>query len=159
MLIWISFIWAASWENRGFAYAKTKMQISFAVISFAVTAKLISIFVFITRIVLFPLLHKYKISSLLPSSVAVQPGLCQTWLEIRKNGFLRTRLILFPGCGHCKKAKPEFMAAAAQFKDDMKVMKVGGIILAYLMKKNTSKSRDLVRVRNTRLTLVFWPCS
>ena len=39
-------------------------------------------------------------------------------------GFLMRRLIssLISGCGHCKKAKPEFMAAAAQFKDDTKVM-------------------------------------
>ena len=36
-------IWAASWENQHFAYAKTKTQISFAV-----TAKLISAFVFPT---------------------------------------------------------------------------------------------------------------
>ena len=28
-----------------------------------------------------PLLPKYKISSLKPSSVAVQPGLCRTWSE------------------------------------------------------------------------------
>ena len=28
-----------------------------------------------------PLLSKSKISSLLPSSVTVQPGLCQTWSE------------------------------------------------------------------------------
>ena len=39
------------------------------------------------------LLPKYKISSLRPSSVAVQPGLCQTWSEAPKTGFLRTRLI------------------------------------------------------------------
>ena len=38
-------IGAASWENQRFAYAKTKAQISFAV-----TAKLISAFVFATRI-------------------------------------------------------------------------------------------------------------
>ena len=38
--------WAATWENRIFAYAKTKTQISSAV-----TAKLISAFVFATRIV------------------------------------------------------------------------------------------------------------
>jgi hypothetical protein len=30
-------------------------------------------------------------------------------------------LIIFSGCGHCKKAKPEFMAAAAKFKEDSKV--------------------------------------
>ena len=38
-------IWAASWENQFYAYAKTKMQISCAV-----TTQLISAFVFATRI-------------------------------------------------------------------------------------------------------------
>ena len=40
-----------------------------------------------------PLLPKSEISSLLPSSVAVQPGLCQTLSETPKTGFLTTRLI------------------------------------------------------------------
>ena len=38
------------------------------------------------------ILSKSEISSLWPSSVAVQPGLCQTWSETPKTGFLRTRL-------------------------------------------------------------------
>ena len=41
-----------------------------------------------------PLLSKSEISSLKPSSVAVQPGLCRTWSETPKTGFLKTRLIL-----------------------------------------------------------------
>ena len=40
-----------------------------------------------------PLLSKSEISSLYQSSVVVQPGLCQTWLEIPKTGFLTMRLI------------------------------------------------------------------
>ena len=40
-----------------------------------------------------PLLPKSEISSLQPSSVAVQPGLCRTWSETPKTGFLITRLI------------------------------------------------------------------
>ena len=36
-----------------------------------------------------PLLPKYKISSLYPSQVAVQPGLCQTWSESTLLVFLR----------------------------------------------------------------------
>ena len=40
-----------------------------------------------------PLLPKYKISSLLSSSVAVQPGLCGTRSKIPKTGFLTTRLM------------------------------------------------------------------
>ena len=53
-------IWAASWENQRFAYVKTKMQISFAI-----TAKLISPFVFTTRIVqyLYYLNTKFQASS------------------------------------------------------------------------------------------------
>ena len=39
-----------------------------------------------------PLLPKHKISSLWPSSVTVQPGLCRTWSETPKTGFLTTRL-------------------------------------------------------------------
>ena len=67
-------IWVLLWENRLFAYAKTKMQISFAV-----TAKLISIFVFTTRIVqsLFYLNPKFQASNhllWLYSPVCVRPG-------------------------------------------------------------------------------------
>ena len=40
------------------------------------------------------LLPKSEISSLQPSSVAVQPGLCGTWSDTPKTGFLRTRLIV-----------------------------------------------------------------
>ena len=39
-----------------------------------------------------PLLHKSEISNLKPSSVAVQPGLCRTWSETPKTGFLTTSL-------------------------------------------------------------------
>ena len=39
-----------------------------------------------------PLLPKSEFSSLWPSSVAVQPGLCLTWSETPKTGFLTTRL-------------------------------------------------------------------
>ena len=41
-----------------------------------------------------PPLSTSKISSLLSSSVAVQPGLCRTWSETRKTGILTTRLNL-----------------------------------------------------------------
>ena len=40
-----------------------------------------------------PLLPKSEIVSFLTSSVAVQPGLCLTWSETSKTGFLTTRLI------------------------------------------------------------------
>ena len=39
-----------------------------------------------------PLLPKSEISSLWPSSVAVQPGLCRTWSETPKTGFLTMML-------------------------------------------------------------------
>ena len=41
-----------------------------------------------------PLLPKSEISSIQPSSVVVQPGLCGTWSETPKTGFLATKLIL-----------------------------------------------------------------
>ena len=40
-----------------------------------------------------PLLSKSEISSLKPSSVAEQSGLCGTWSEAPKTDFLTTRLI------------------------------------------------------------------
>ena len=40
-----------------------------------------------------PLLPKSKISSILPYSLTVQAGLCQTWSETLKTGFLASRLI------------------------------------------------------------------
>ena len=68
---------AASSINQRFAYAKTKPQIICAV-----TAQLISTFVFATRIGQSALLIKIRnISSLQPTPVAVQPGLCQTLSE------------------------------------------------------------------------------
>ena len=39
-----------------------------------------------------PLLSKFEISSFKPASVTVQPGLCRTWSETPKTGFLTTRL-------------------------------------------------------------------
>ena len=59
-MFYIVDICAASWENQQSAQAKTKAQISFAV-----TAKLISAFVFATRIVqfLFYLNPKFQASS------------------------------------------------------------------------------------------------
>ena len=39
-----------------------------------------------------PLLLKSAISKLYPSPEAIQPGLCRTWSEIPKTGFLTTRL-------------------------------------------------------------------
>ena len=42
-----------------------------------------------------PLLPKYEITSHEPCSVTVQPGLCGTWSETPKTGFLTTRLIAF----------------------------------------------------------------
>ena len=38
------------------------------------------------------ILPKFEVSSLFPSSVAEQPGLCWTWSEAPKTGFLMTRL-------------------------------------------------------------------
>ena len=39
-----------------------------------------------------PLVPEYEISSLGLSCVSVQPGLCWTWSETPKTGFLATRL-------------------------------------------------------------------
>ena len=80
--------WASSLENRLFAYAKTKTQISFAV-----TTKLISAVVFATWILrfLYFLNPKFQ-ASLETSSVIEQPGLCRTWSETPKTSFLTTRL-------------------------------------------------------------------
>ena len=84
-------------ESQQSAYAKTKTQISCAVI-----AQLISTFVFATWIVqcLFFLNLKFQASSL-------QANLCQTWSKPQITGFLMRRLILIISksqlltCTHC----------------------------------------------------------
>ena len=42
-----------------------------------------------------PLLPKSEISSLWPSSMAAQPGLCQTWSESPKTGFVTRLKLIF----------------------------------------------------------------
>ena len=54
-----------------------------------------------------PLLFKSEISSLYPSSVAVQPGLCGTWSETPKTGFLRT----LENCGDTFSGRQDFLTA------------------------------------------------
>ena len=68
---------------------KTKAQISCAV-----TAQLISAFVFTTRLVLSLFCLNPKFQAFKPASVTVQPGLCQTWSETQIVGFLTPRLTL-----------------------------------------------------------------
>ena len=73
-------------ENLLFAYVKIKAQA-------VVTAQLINAcFRFVDSII--PLLPKSEISRLYPSSVVARPGLCRTWSETLKTGFLMTRLIM-----------------------------------------------------------------
>ena len=60
-------------RKPAFAYAKTKRQISCAL-----TAQLISALCFCYIDSTNPLFPNSEISSLLPSSMAVQPGLCRT---------------------------------------------------------------------------------
>ena len=74
-------------ENQIFAFAKTKAQISFAKnceadqpLCFRYTDSTIS------------LLPKSEVSSFLHSSVAAQDGLCRTWSETQRTGFLASRL-------------------------------------------------------------------
>ena len=83
------FLFEPRYEKAGFfCICENKTQISFAV-----TTKLIGGLVLDIRIVQFLFYLNTKISSLRPSSVAVQPGLGQTWSETPKTGFIRTRLI------------------------------------------------------------------
>ena len=52
-----------------------------------------------------PLLSKSEISSLYPSCVVVQSGLCGTWSETPKTGFLTKRLILSVSCSSLLRTK------------------------------------------------------
>ena len=74
-----------------FRYAKTKAQISCAdqLRSNRVSDQHLC-FCYIDSTI--PLLPKSKILSFSPYSVIVQPGLCQTWSETPKTGFLATQL-------------------------------------------------------------------
>ena len=89
-------------------------------ISCAVTAQLISAFVSTI-----PLLLVSKISSFLPSSMSVQPGLCQTWSETQIVGLSRTGSIV---CVY---------GAAAS-----------GIYLFYLQRCVYTRNNNIYRVRS-----------
>ena len=67
-----------------FAYAKTKAQISNR------AADQRNCFRYVDNKI--PLLPKYEISSLEPSSLLVQPGLCGSWSKTSKTGFVVTLL-------------------------------------------------------------------
>ena len=81
-------------EKAGFLHMRKQRRRS---ASRLLTAKLISAFVFANYIVhsLYFLNPKFRASNhLLWLYQAVQPGLCGTWSETPKTGFLTTRLIL-----------------------------------------------------------------
>ena len=74
-------------RKQAVAYVKTKPQISCAIV-----AQLISAFGFFYMDSTITILSKSENSSLQPSSLGLQPGLCQTWSETPKTVFLTTRL-------------------------------------------------------------------
>ena len=55
-----------------------------------------------------PLLPKSEISSLYPSSVAVQHGLCRTWSETPKTGFSQRGSNLLPSIEPCSNERELF---------------------------------------------------
>ena len=65
------------------------------------TAQLISAFVFATRIVQSLCLLNPKFQASICISVTAQPGLCGTWSETPKTGFLTMRLIFKNILIHC----------------------------------------------------------
>ena len=79
-------------RKPAFGICEKNMQISCAIM-----AQLISAFNFRNIDSTIPLLPKSEISSRSPTSVAVQPGECGTWSEIRKADFVMTWLIMGPG--------------------------------------------------------------
>ena len=70
-----------------------------------------------------PLPPIYEISSFKPHCVVVQPGLCGTWSETPKTGFLTTRLIYFQFsydyCGVMSN-QPEFQKTSTSTVDLLK---------------------------------------
>ena len=69
-------------EGSGFAFCKCENKGADKLLSFRYIDSTVR------------LLPKSKISSPLPSSIAKQPSLYQTWSEIPKTGFIMTQLIL-----------------------------------------------------------------
>ena len=82
-------IWATSWENMFMPYANNK-----GVDQPVHLCSLISTFVVHCLHSIIPLVSITKISSFYLASVAAQAGLCLTWSQTPKTGFLVTRLIL-----------------------------------------------------------------
>ena len=76
-------------ENQSFAFAKTMVQSQDS--GSNCTADQGRCIRYTDSTISF--LYKTKISSFQPASVTVQAGLCRTWLETLKTGFLVSRLI------------------------------------------------------------------
>ena len=83
-------IWATSWENLFMPYANNK-----GTDQPAHPHSLISTFVVRCLDSIISLVSKSEISSLYLASVAVQAGLCLTWSQTPKIGFIVTRIISF----------------------------------------------------------------
>ena len=78
-----------------------------------------------------PLLSISEISSLQPSSVAVQPGLCGTWSETPKSGFLRTRLKYSKGRSRISHAPADFLLMDGRVGQSLLHCIIGVIVLFY----------------------------
>ena len=84
-----------------------------------------------------PLLPKSEISRLLPSSVVVRPGLCLTWSETLKTGFLMTRLI-----GYCVFQAEDVVNVA--------VDKINGLLESFMGINDTDLGEYMLRIFITK---------
>ena len=95
-----------------------------------------------------PLLYKSEISSLYSFSVAVQPGLCQTWTQTPKTGFLRTRLILTlkrSDLSLLRETLPFVSPTRADTNQSAQLQKLEGLQLSLIVRKPVFGVSDQVR--------------
>ena len=90
IMFWLNYMWASSWENLFMLYANNK-----GADQPAHPRSLISAVVVCCLDSIIPLVSISEMSSLYLASVAVQVGLCLTWWQTPKTGFLVRRLMYF----------------------------------------------------------------
>ena len=139
-------IWATSWQNLLFPYANNKGADQPAHLR-----SLISAFVVHCLDSIIPQVSISEISSLYLASLAAQAGLCLTWLQTPKTGFLVTRLMLSCTFIFCRWFRKHYLTDR-EIKGQIRPISINGSLpLAMKQKQHILLHKKLCRSLSTAM--------